>query len=931
MRPRRLRIKNFGCFRGEHEVDFTGLASDLFAITGPTGSGKSTVLDALTWALYGQTPRLGKHLNEHIFSPGESELSVVVEFEAGGSEYRATRALRRRRSGIAPSAKLERLAEGGRWLTLPESDRIGEYERALTRAVGLDYDGFVRAVLLPQGAFDEFLRGNDAERREVIKALLRAYTIERMRELAMAEKQQVRAELDSARARIDNEYEDVTRERQAELRARVRDLEGELEAVRAELRRAEDELKALAELARLERERREAEEELAALGAEEPDVRAAREALERAAAAAALSPVIKAYRTWQRELDEAAAAVADLRERARQAEERLAAAREGHARAAAERQERQPELARRAKELEAGERDAALLKRYGGSLALAGRADDGAFDEERLVALQERRARLGELRRLEREAAEAERELRSQQAELERRRRAVESLRAGLASLVEEGKRKRLELDAAKADLERALVEHQAAALRAHLHVGEPCPVCQGLVERLPETGEQADLEALRERAERAQAAVEALRERYTEESKRLAGEEAAAAELARDLERRLTPRAASSAAELREALAGFAAHGDTVEAVAADLTAQADLELARLARRLAELTGGRELDALLRETNAALAGLEESAASAQRRVAEAESALAAATAALETTEGREQRARAALAEAEAELGAALARSGFATLEAVEAASLGPEESRRLQGLVESHAERRAKAQARKAAAEAGLAGRAYDPDGHRALAERVEALRTRNDEGNAALGQAQQELSSLERRLADLSELVALAEDLERRHSVLHELEQSLRSNQFEAYVLGHALADLAADASVIIDELTDGRYELDYDGEFYVRDTWMDPHRRSVRTLSGGESFIVSLALALALADSVAGRQSLGALFLDEGFGTLDPEALDAVTEVLTNLTSSGRMVGVITHVTSLTERMPARLLVEKGRGGSRLYWDG
>ncbi|HEX7041567.1 MAG TPA: SMC family ATPase, partial [Trueperaceae bacterium] len=78
------------------------------------------------------------------------------------------------------------------------------------------------------------------------------------------------------------------------------------------------------------------------------------------------------------------------------------------------------------------------------------------------------------------------------------------------------------------------------------------------------------------------------------------------------------------------------------------------------------------------------------------------------------------------------------------------------------------------------------------------------------------------------------------------------------------------------------------------------------------------------------LALADSVAGQQRLGSLFLDEGFGTLDPEALDSVTEVLTNLTSNGRMVGVITHVTSLTERLPARLVVEKGRLGSRLAWD-
>src|SRR5690606_31405982 len=157
VRPRRLRLKNFGCFRGEHEVDFTGLTSGLFAIAGPTGSGKSTLLDALTWALYGQTPRLGRQLSEHVFSPGESDLSVVVEFAAGPDEYRATRSLRRRQTGVTGAAKLERLADDGRWLTLPETDRIGEYERALTRAVGLDYDGFVRAVMLPQGAFDEFL------------------------------------------------------------------------------------------------------------------------------------------------------------------------------------------------------------------------------------------------------------------------------------------------------------------------------------------------------------------------------------------------------------------------------------------------------------------------------------------------------------------------------------------------------------------------------------------------------------------------------------------------------------------------------------------------------------------------------------------------------------------------------------------------------
>jgi exonuclease SbcC len=97
-----------------------------------------------------------------------------------------------------------------------------------------------------------------------------------------------------------------------------------------------------------------------------------------------------------------------------------------------------------------------------------------------------------------------------------------------------------------------------------------------------------------------------------------------------------------------------------------------------------------------------------------------------------------------------------------------------------------------------------------------------------------------------------------------------------------------------------------------------------------RSARTLSGGETFIASLALALALSDTLAGHTALGALFLDEGFGTLDAETLDAVTGVLQALTANGRMVGVISHVAALTERLPARLLVHKGVEGSSVSWD-
>ena len=100
----------------------------------------------------------------------------------------------------------------------------------------------------------------------------------------------------------------------------------------------------------------------------------------------------------------------------------------------------------------------------------------------------------------------------------------------------------------------------------------------------------------------------------------------------------------------------------------------------------------------------------------------------------------------------------------------------------------------------------------------------------------------------------------------------------------------------------------------------------------RRPVRTLSGGETFLASLSLALALADEVAGMASataprLDALFLDEGFGTLDSETLETVTHALDELRASGRMVGLVTHVSELAARMPVQFHVRKEAGTSRV----
>lgn len=175
------------------------------------------------------------------------------------------------------------------------------------------------------------------------------------------------------------------------------------------------------------------------------------------------------------------------------------------------------------------------------------------------------------------------------------------------------------------------------------------------------------------------------------------------------------------------------------------------------------------------------------------------------------------------------------------------------------------------------------------------------------------------------------------LREEL-RRHreeaEVARTLHEHLRTNRFENWYLGRAFRRLVRRASDLLEELSNNQYALDVTetNDFVVIDHTNADERRFIRTLSGGETFLASLSLALALADNLAdmaanGAARLEAIFLDEGFGTLDPDTLDTVASALEELGSGGRMVGVVTHVRDLAERLPVRFEVRKEGRSSRV----
>jgi exonuclease SbcC len=193
--------------------------------------------------------------------------------------------------------------------------------------------------------------------------------------------------------------------------------------------------------------------------------------------------------------------------------------------------------------------------------------------------------------------------------------------------------------------------------------------------------------------------------------------------------------------------------------------------------------------------------------------------------------------------------------------------------------------------------------------------------------------GRVLQKIQRMEQDLHDADDLRQKMHTLRTVEAGRSQLSLDLHSDRFPSYVLEYAMQTLAEDGTGQLDLLSSGRYAFGVDKrEFVVIDNWYNGEMRSARTLSGGETFLASLALALALAERIyqfanksGATATLDSLFIDEGFGTLDDEHLDLVVKALQNLQGTGRTVGIISHLASLNNYMPVRLVVQKDKDGS------
>jgi len=933
MRPNKLTIEGFTSFRQRAEIDFRDL--DLFAITGPTGSGKTSIIDAITYALYGQTARLGaKNLGE-LITQGAPRLSVMLEFESGGKQYRIARVLKR----TGPTSV--RLAVVGRDGDHPVDGGAREIAAQVERIVGLDFDAFTKAVLLPQGKFDEFLRGESAERRKILEVLLNLGVYRDMMQLANARHKEKQTARDIIDDQLQREYFDATEENRHSLGEDVKRLSEDAMAVNAQLMRV-DELRTPAIELRQKRA-------VAANSQVERNIVGEQLTTEQKVGKK-LSGEVERQQTnlqqLERELksipyqEEIHQKLLALRPVAQQLEE----AEREHTEKVEEKRASSAELEKLDKKLEPAKKNA---KEGTEKSQAANRAYEGA--KQKLASLKKK---YGAVETVEQVAEEIEGiDGLREQLEAEQRRQATlekkgSELKEKIGKLqAEEAQAKKLwkEAQAAYEELGR---KSSAEDLRKRLQAGEPCPVCDQVVDRLPKRVSTAALDG-------AKIAAEQRQDSWHRKQRELNRTES-------DLE--------ALPAQLRSAKSDVKRTSKQV----ADLTKKAERILekvpgkdaaAKLSRIAAELRDA-ESDCGLKEGQKDAAA--EAEASAKDVFAELERSRAVLVEKVRAITKQIEDAATQMANLRFQLKGAGNLKGIQTeLAAQEKAKQKVvgiqqelqharnkrddaqkqyheinEKIARLKGTLEALSRAFADAQSEAGQIERSLkkelAGLVL-PKG-RDEAEQIDRLlielRQKCSELTVQVEQRKARIEQLENRIAEAEQKRSQIVEFERTGALYAKLGNLLRADQFIQFVLEGAFDLLSSEGTRQLMMLSQGRYSFHTEAnEFQVVDHWNADSRRSVRTLSGGESFLGSLALALALSSSVsqfadgAGPFKLDALFLDEGFSTLDAETLNVAVEAIQSLQEGDRMIAVISHVADLAERLPSRIQVIKGVGGSEV----
>ena len=877
MRPISVRFKCFGPYMAEQFIDFEALEKNgLFLICGETGAGKTTILDAICYALYGRSSgglRGDLSVMRCKLAQKDDETLTEFIFDSNGKRYKFVRSLKYGRKKLNDSHNCLAL-EGEVYVPIFENPKATFVNQKAQELIGLTYDQFRQVIILPQGQFEKLLVSDSAEKEKILVSLFHADRWQKISDEVYRRVAERDTALKQEKVQIGAKLREYGCEKLQELEEKIaRETEEltDLKEQTAQAQKREAECRERSENAILENEaflelsRR--EKRLEILLEDTPKYEREEILLNQADTARRIHPAYLSF-------GEAKAAKLRAEGQAGQEERHLQTARES---------------------LSAAE----------GAWDCHESAREGyEKDKQQITLLENVRELYRTLKPKENAAIQAEKALIKAQTAADKAQREY--------SLRDEAWQKAiLAQNRAMEDYREAqtlYLQGIGSTLAEKLVAGEPCPVCGSREHPAPAKQAEghitdAELDAKNAAMNEANDAVSAAMQRRRE------------AERVRNQ-----------------------AETDRNAASQQDAIARAELENAR-SRWLPGVETEEQLDEKLRAFRKQVEVFEKEDLEIQQDLKDARNRETTARGKLEATRESLAAAQTRYSVQAAAWQDALETSGLETEEAFLAADLEPEElQNRRTALIQFYTDL---SQSRKAVEEqretlegktapdmAGIRKELTEAEiAHKTLSNRQllaeERLKTINkDEKNLT---RRQENYDRERLAVDAD--LDFANRLRGRSGV-----------SLQRYVLGVMLTSITAEANRLLANVYGGRYRLyrtdEISGsghkgglELEVFDS-QNNQRRSVTTLSGGEKFLVALSLAIGLSTVVqaqGGGIRLEAMFIDEGFGSLDREAVQDALEVLQGIQRSSGVVGIISHVEQLAEVIPTRLEIEKGRNGS------
>lgn len=957
MRPIKLTVEGFTSFRSRQVIDFNEL--DLFAITGATGAGKSSLLDAITYAIYEKVPRLNvRDHGKELVSLGADNLKVEFQFAVRKQEYSVIRSWRSRRKNPEKKCLLYRL-QNGTWE--PCSLKVEEI-------VGMDFDTFTRVILLPQGHFDEFLKGDNGKRRIILRELAGFEIFEEMRKKASEREKEAKAHRQILEASL-NDLNPPTEDEIAQKREVLIRLEQErIPQLQQQEKVSQTQLNSEEKLLELVNKLAETQKKLSVLVQNESQILTLTHRLEQAQKTDKIKDkwalVNQARTEYKKAQDAIKLAENQLSQSQKQFENTKLELRE--------------QLGKRLGVLEIQRREAE--RQYQEAEYLLTRFTPGG---KRLEKLNQVLLFLGQFKQQQKQVDQKHQGLPKLTQQIQESERNYQTVVLPNLNRAEEALKQaeKALLEAEKSN-EQVKQNNHAAAIRSSLHTGDDCPVCGGIYSEEHHLTElsQIDLinleplqlakkqaEADRNKADKKKTELETeikgLKRQEKEQREDLATAEASLMQTKREINQVLEvaewePEAlekerqelADSDRKHKEALEKKNSLQHKCERI------QDQLELAKneyneffLSREessteqqqrvrsyqeeIEKLIVGKSDDNIDKTLDKCLAAFQNIPNNKKLYNAQTRE-LIRLESVKEEAINTEQSSLNKKQESEANWQEALKKSGL-TEDSFLEEQASPEQQEQWHSQIQEHRDN-------KQSLNQEIDNLNKEIDGKTTTQERVEELKKQLQFSKNELQEASENKGKLStwideatKKLKKALEYLTQKEEQLDQEQTYHTLALDLQSDRFQDYVLENLEKELVGRATVLMKQLTDNRYSLIVhrdsskakDKDYYVEDNWNGGEIRRVQTLSGGETFAASLSMALALSEKLSMGVELGSLFLDEGFGTLDAETLETVTQILESLRQQDRIIGVITHISALAERLPTQVQVRKSPAGSNL----